>query len=193
MFKKILQNKYILYITLFIAITNILAYVYMNNIDAMIFFIIIGLLSSYFTKNMTMNLIIAIIATNIFASHRIIYEGMENKKKDTKSKSKKSNKKKKTKNTDNVVGSRIDYAETMKQAYTNLQDVLGKEGMSGLTKETKQLVNQQKNLMSTMKDIGPMVDMAKKTLSGLDMGSMKETLSNVSGMMNSLKGGIPKK
>lgn len=185
MFKKILQNKYLLYITLFVAITNILAYVYKNNIDALIFFIVIGLLSTYFSKNMTINLIVAIISTNIFATHRLVYEGMTSKKKSKKNKKVKSKKKSKE---DEAMGNRIDYAETMKQAYGNLQDVLGKEGMSGLTKETKQLVDQQKHLMTTMKDIGPMVDMAKKTLSGLDMGSMKEALSNVTGMMNSMKG-----
>jgi len=195
--KKIIENKYVLYIILFVTITNVLSFVYLNNIDALIFFIIIGLLSTFFSKNMTINLLTSIIATNIFATHTFVQEGMETKKKEKKKEKMKNKKKKANKKQgfapineeeDMEIGKRIDYASTLEQAYSNLENVLGKEGMSGLTKETEQLVNQQKSLMTTMKDIGPMVNMAKKTLSGLDMGNLKETLSNVTGMMNTLKG-----
>ena len=54
---------------------------------------------------------------------------------------------------DDSEGARIDYSKTLEAAYDNLQEVLGKEGIKGLTGETTRLINEQKNLMDSMKSI----------------------------------------
>ena len=48
---------------------------------------------------------------------------------------------------DEVDTTRIDYAKTLEQAYDNLQGMLGKDGIKGLTSETTKLVQQQQGLM----------------------------------------------
>ncbi len=77
----------------------------------------------------------------------------------------------------------------MEQAYNNLQKMLGDDGMNSITKETKKLVSQQKDLMGTLNQMAPILNSAKETLTGLnleDMGSMSE-------MLKTLKGGAPTK
>ena len=86
------------------------------------------------------------------------------------------------KDTDEAVGETIDYASTLEQAYGNLQKMMGKGGMKGLTQETSKLVSQQKELMDSLKSMAPALNDAKKTLSGFNipnMGDMKKMLSSI--------------
>lgn len=231
--KDILRNKYVLYFVLFLAISNAVGYLAVENYDALAIFVIVGFISSRFNKNMIINLGIAIIVTNLLYGGRMMYrrrrEGMENKEKEQKEskqenededenktdsekqqvKQSQSNDKKKEntkqgfqqKNVpsskpapaseemeDEEIGKRIDYASTLENAYDNLQNLLGKDGMNGLTKETQQLISQQKSLMNTMENMGPMLKMAKETMQGFDMKGIKDTLGQVTGMVNSMKG-----
>ena len=71
-FNKLLHNKYVLYIVLFLAITNILGYLTIGDWNSLVLFIVLGVLSTHFSKNMIINLSIAMIGTNfIFAGNRI--------------------------------------------------------------------------------------------------------------------------
>lgn len=56
---------------------------------------------------------------------------------------------------------RIDYASTLEQAYDNIENIIGEEGVRGLTDQTKSLMNQQKELMNNMKDMGPLLKSAE--------------------------------
>lgn len=62
-----LTNKYVLYFVLFLAFTNFVGYVMVGNLNAMLLFIIFGLMVSYFSKNMVVVLGSAILLTNLFA------------------------------------------------------------------------------------------------------------------------------
>ena len=84
--KSLLQNKYVLYVVLFIAVTNVLGYLAIEDFDSVACFAAIGALTSYFSKNMIVILGVALIGTNIvFANNRIL-EGMSHGKKDKKNK-----------------------------------------------------------------------------------------------------------
>ena len=80
---QLLNDKNVLYIVFVVAILNLLGYLITNNLEAVVFFLIVGFLSTYFSKNMIIVLIIAIVTTSIFATTRspkVIYttkEGME--------------------------------------------------------------------------------------------------------------------
>ena len=83
--KKILNSKYVLYGVLILALANVVGYISVGDYDSLIFFCVIGLLSSYFSKNMIVVMTISILATNIaFANNRVrekkVREGMKNKK-----------------------------------------------------------------------------------------------------------------
>jgi hypothetical protein len=204
----LLKNKYVLYAVFFFAITNVLGFLSIGDFHSLTFFIIIALFSSYFSKNMTVNLLIAIIFTNMFFVGKQI-EGMANKNKNKKGKNgKKSqgleaknseNKKKETFGQRNVppsepssldddvdVGKRIDYAATLEQAYDNLQGMLGKNGISGLTKETEKLISQQKNLMGTLNEMMPFIKDTKETLGSFNMNDINKSLGGITQMLGSM-------
>ena len=67
-------------------------------------------------------------------------------------------------------GNRVDYAQTLGQAYDNLQNIIGKDGVKGLTNQTKDLMEQQKVLMNNMKDMEPLIKSAQGFMNQI-MGS----------------------
>ena len=87
---------------------------------------------------------------------------------------------------DGAIGKRIDYASTLEQAYDNLQNMLGPDGINGLSSETKNLVSQQKVLMQNLNDMGPVLKTAKETLDNLS-GNMPN-FENLQSMMKQFGG-----
>ena len=85
---------------------------------------------------------------------------------------------------DESEGDRIDYAETTKQAYDNLQNMLGADGMKGLASETKKLVAQQKELVDSLGQMAPVLNSAKSTLDSLNLPDMK----GITNILSTLKG-----
>jgi len=236
----ILKNKYVLYVLLVAAIINVLGYLAIQDYNSLALFVVIGLLSTYFSKNMSINLLVAILVTSVVAVNSKVQEGFEEKMKegamgDVVAPSKKlknaiseavdkASKKSKcdpacdggkvcnddgkcvkkagfqnnvppsspapvNDDSDESVGDRIDYAATMEQAYNNLHKMLGEDGMNSITSETKKLVSQQKDLMGTLNQMAPILNNAKETLSGLNLGDM----GDMSKMLKDLQGGAPPK
>jgi hypothetical protein len=78
-------------------------------------------------------------------------------------------------------GSRIDYATTLEDAYSSLDNILGSDGISKLTNDTQRLMTQQQKLFDTMNNMLPMVEGAKSMIDSLDMsklGGMANMLQN---------------
>ena len=77
----ILHNKYILYASFFFAIITAAGYLLSNNLEAICIFVIIGFLTTYFSKNMIIVLLVTTIATNFIVimrnKNRSMIEGME--------------------------------------------------------------------------------------------------------------------
>jgi hypothetical protein len=76
----ILKNKYVLYLLLVVALINVLGYLSIEDYKSLGLFISVGLLSTYFSKNMAVTLIVAILVTAIVAINDKVKEGLENKK-----------------------------------------------------------------------------------------------------------------
>jgi hypothetical protein len=95
---KLLNDKNVLYVVFAVAILNLMGYLLVQNTEAIVFFLIVGFLSTYFSKNMIIVLIIAMVSTSIFTSTRGRYmkEGMrtnrEAPKEDANKKTEKSSK-----------------------------------------------------------------------------------------------------
>ena len=75
---------------------------------------------------------------------------------------------------DNKTTDDMNVAAKIEDAYSNLNKVLGEDGMKGMATETKKLVAQQKELMSTLNDMAPSLNKAKETLENLNLPSMNE-------------------
>ena len=98
--QEITTNRFVLYFVVFLALTNILGYAVAGKDVCVILFLVVGLLSSYFTDNMTIVLIIPTIVVGFFAvcemTDTYIKEGMNhNGNTDDENKKNKKNKKKK--------------------------------------------------------------------------------------------------
>jgi len=75
---KLLTNKYFLYFIVFLAASNVLGYIVMNKVNAVIFFALVAFLVSNFSKNMSVILLVAIVATNLLMANKTMREGLEN-------------------------------------------------------------------------------------------------------------------
>jgi hypothetical protein len=244
------QNKFVLYGSLFLVLLSILRHLANGNVNAVVLMALIGLVMSYFSKNMIIVLLTAFATVFILETVGSpgVMEGMETKKKDTSeeeddipeqtdkenenenenNKKDKPQKKIQVKDTDNKKepsqtqnnlnsqndpakkkkqgmtslspasydgkdhdgegahsskeANRIDYASTLEQAYDNIENIIGEEGVRGLTDQTKSLMHQQKELMDNMKDMGPLLKSAE--------GFMEQLTGNggISGLTSMLKG-----
>lgn len=75
---KLFTNKYFLYFIVFLAVSNVLGYLVTNRMNAVIFFTLVAFLVSNFSRNMTVVLLVAIIATNLLMANKSMREGLEN-------------------------------------------------------------------------------------------------------------------
>ena len=74
---------------------------------------------------------------------------------------------------------KIDQSATLKDAYSNISNVLGKGGLNNLTKETQELVSQQKDLIKQMSSLAPMI---------ANVSSLAKNMPDMNNMGNLLKG-----
>ena len=74
-----LQNKIVLYVVAFISGTSLLNLVLTKKVNAVIFFIAVGYLTSFFNKNMIVIMLVALLSTNMLIHSRltILREGMD--------------------------------------------------------------------------------------------------------------------
>ena len=80
-------------------------------------------------------------------------------------------------------GDRIDYASTLEDAYSNLNNILGKDGIKNLTNDTQALMKQQLQLASAMKGMQPLIGQAKDMMSSLgDFGDLSKLTEGLKGV-----------
>lgn len=214
--KKTITNKYVLYLVFFIAVTNVLGFLSIGDNESVALFVALAVITSYFNKNMVVILAVAIFGTNFIFGSKKLREGFEGKKEKKSKKHKKpkveedsdeeeeeeeekesmatlkpASLNKDDEEDDEVVGdSRIDYASTMEQAYDNLANMLGKGGISSLTKETKSLLEQQKQLAGQLESMAPLLNDAKDLISNMklpEMGGLDKMMKQLGGFANKSK------
>jgi hypothetical protein len=78
----------------------------------------------------------------------------------------------------------INYASTVQDAYSNLNEIIGSDGIKHLTKDTKNLMVQQMKLAESMKNIeplingfGPILDKAQGLLGSIDTNAFNNIKS----------------
>jgi len=75
--KKLLYNKYVLYASFAICLINLLIWLFSGEFIHVATFLLVGYLTSYFSKNMIVILVIALVVSNVFKSgSNIVLEGM---------------------------------------------------------------------------------------------------------------------
>jgi len=91
-------------------------------------------------------------------------------------------------------GNKIDYATTIEDAYDQLNQILGSDGIKSLTNDTQRLMQQQMELAKSMeamtpliKGIMPMAEKAQEMMKSMDTGS--GGLGNLMEMAKKMGGG----
>tara|TARA_Y100000816_G_scaffold263294_1_gene221574 strand:+ start:41689 stop:42372 length:684 start_codon:yes stop_codon:yes gene_type:complete len=193
--KDLTTNKYVLYIVAFIAALNVLGYMAAGKNICVLLFILIAAITSYFSKNMVFVLAVPTFLVGFFVICDSMKSVKEGATFDTKSKSDdddddedndddndddtgndngdddddeevKPNEKDGYRNSGRK-GDRIDYATTLEDAYTNLNNMVGKDGIKALTRDTKALMKQQVELANAMKGMQPLIGQAKEMMNSL--------------------------
>jgi hypothetical protein len=207
----LLKDKNVLYVVLFLAITNIFGYLMLRNFDAIVFFFVVGFLSTYFSKNMIIIMIIAMISTNLLVGSKLLgsyKEGMATNNAVSSSGSmKKGDNKKKSKVIDNMAtlspsnidGSdddttdeiqgpkpKINYASTLESAYDNLDKLLSSDSINKMTADTQRLAEKQQLLMGNIEKLVPFIGKAESLLNNMGSDKMGGMLEKMQEQMSNL-------
>lgn len=75
---KILYNKWVLYFIFVVGIYDVIHFYQRGNVVAVAIFVIVGFLTSFFSKNMIVVIVSAIAVSHIFAYGNKMTEGLEN-------------------------------------------------------------------------------------------------------------------
>ena len=175
---KLLSDKNVLYVVFVLAILNILGYLLVQNTEAVAFFLIIGFLTTYFSKNMIIVLIVAMVATSLFTATRrtvVMKESMSNKsdedssedKDDVKSKIKKDkqeikqkmeekksgSKKNDTDDDDNTPDTKMSNGKHRVDLVSTLNEAYGNLQKTVGEGGVKGLTDQTQNLLSQQKEL----------------------------------------
>jgi len=205
--KSLLKNKNFLYFVLFIASVNTFGYLMMRQTEAVMLFALVGFLTTFFTKNMIIVLLTAIVVTNVYAGSILgvrIKEGMEGKSGEDKEGMdheddkegmghEEGEKKKKGKKEGmpslkpadlppNGKKPKLDPAGTLEAAYDNLDKLLDSGAIDKMSSETQNLASQQDKLMKNIDRLEPMLGLAEGMMDKMDklnLGGIGERIKKI--------------
>lgn len=166
-------NRFVLYFFTVLAFVHVVGYIAAAQYDALIFFVVVGLLSTNFTKNLSLVFLSAIVLTNLIyfrgmSRYMNSLEGFEGKNSKNSKKSKKQDKK--GKQTDNgndddkddddkdADTDRLDQKEQLKNQYKRLEGLMNSDGLKKMTDDSKELMESQSKLMKNMESMQPMIN-----------------------------------
>lgn len=151
--QSLLRNRNVLYVVLFFSVINLFSYLMLKQLDAVAFFIIIGFLTTYFSKNMIVVMLTSVVSTFILVQINLlgkVQEGMEGMEEGTDSSGNAipAEKESESSETDTpetksilppnpISTSEIPISGDMRAAITSIKDKKGAEGMQvkGKSKE----------------------------------------------------------
>jgi hypothetical protein len=189
--KSLLKNKNFLYFVLLIAVVNTFGYLMMRETEAVMLFALVGFLTSYFTKNMTIVLLTAIVVTNVYAGSILgirikeVMEGSEGKGEDNSHIDEDEDKEGMPSLTPGDFPPdgkkpKLDPAGTMEAAYDHLDKLLESGAIDKMSSETQNLAAQQDKLMKNIDRLEPMLSSAEGMMSKMSqMGGMQDRLTNM--------------
>lgn len=201
----LLRDKNVLYIVAFLAATNVLSYLMAGNYESIVFFGVVGYLATYYSKNMIVVLLISMLTTNLLLGTRMLkrnVEAMDNKLKEEVKEEEEtpshpfsgdsspgkitseqmlSNKNAKATKPKEKMQPNIDYAATLEQAYDNLDNLIGQDGIKKMGEQTERLASKQKELMQNIEAMAPMLQKAGSLLESMPLdglGNLQNTVNN---------------
>jgi hypothetical protein len=74
--EKILNNKIVLHLVFVVSFIMVMCYIMTNKLDLVVYFVVLGLITSYFSKNMIIVLAVPIVLVGLFSGLNRVKEGM---------------------------------------------------------------------------------------------------------------------
>ena len=152
----LLHNRYFLYFIFLIALLDFLYLGYIEDIESVSVFILVGILTAFFNKNMIVVLLSALIVTNVLkytGIEKTLTEGLENPDEeneeeddedDTQKKPTKINKKKVSTNI------KEEFGQDEKVVYTEIEGTVDEEKMVLANEKLLEKMNKYKPLLDTL-------------------------------------------
>ena len=213
--KQVLENKIVLYVVLFFAVTNFFGYLLLHNYNAAIFMAIVGFGASGFSKNMIVILASSIVITSLFVGGQTVKEGMASRNiregfsegggdkesfkpalapktlpsKEEEEEEEGDDFKPATENTQKRMKAQapnsIDQSATVEKAYERLDTLLGTDGVKGMSEGTNNILKNQTEMMNNLKNLEPLVNNAANMIENLES---RGTLGKIEGMISKING-----
>ena len=193
--KSMLKDKNVLRVMVFLSAMNVLGYLLARDLDSVAFFGIVGFLTTYFSKNMIVVLLVAMISTNFLTVLRRgkNIEGMKSKEDtDKKDDGPEPADEEEEQEMSSGKPGKLDDAANVEAAYENLDANMSSGDVGSMEKHTAKLKAHQEALTKQMEAAGPMMDQAGAMMK--QMGGVKgltETLDRVEGMIDKIGGLMP--
>ena len=168
--KSLLQNKFVLYVLVLIALLDILMLANGKDFNSVIVFVIVGFLTSFFSKNMIVILLTALLFTHVlkYVNSLVRKEGMEDKKEKEGMKNKKNKKEGMENEEDEDAPVTEDNAEENKDE--KKEEKMGskeeellkkKQTYDELKNDFTEFQSIQKDILNNMKEIDPLLAKAE--------------------------------
>ena len=154
--KELLHNRGVLYALCMIALLQIIMYGNVKDFNSITMLLMIGFLTSFFSKNMIVILGVAIVATYVlnYVPYGTISEGAENMDK--------KDKKDKTESVDDIASGQASLAE---KATAPTPEEQKEQLMDSLQSDFSEFQKIQESILTGMKDIDPLLTKAEKFIS----------------------------
>lgn len=210
-FKSLAKDKNVLRIVVILSAANLLGYLLLRELDAIALFAVIGFLTSYFSKNMIIVLLTALIATNFLVVSRravAVREGMTTGADDEEDEDAEKPKAKKAKKVagassavDEELGSgrkdklaeaapvgagEVNRKKTSKMNQDNVDGSLSQENKKAISHKQDSLYDKNEKLMEQLEMMTPAVEKSMKMLESVPMEKIDVMVDKISSMMGKL-------
>ena len=163
-FNPVLQNQVVLYLFLFMTLTQVVLFVSNNDTTGIVLMCIIGFLTTFFSKNMIVILCVALTMTNLVkrGMKQVGYEGFEDKEEDKEDKEDKGEKNttKKEKKESTKVDDEVDDAPNSNESSSQTKDEMKRE-FEKLKEEYPEFSALKEDIVDAMVKIDPILDKAE--------------------------------
>ena len=174
----LLNNKYSLYLALMSSLVYVYLLITKQHFNSVVFFVILGVLTSYFSKNMAVILLVPLVLTYVLSSANVIKEGMKN-----------GNNKKDKNDKKDKVDELMNNAKHQEAMTKNLNSAMSEQESQEALSAIEKMAKQQESMMNNIEKMGPMIQQAQNMMEKMGgLEKMENMIGGLSNMMGQLGG-----
>lgn len=159
--KSLLYNRFVLYFILFISVAYLFFFMQTGNFRSVFVFLLVGFLTSFYSKNMIVVLTCALIGTRIISTMDSLHEGLETKEANTNRK--KGNKKSKKEDDETSEDDEAIDEELEGVSNKEIKELLSdKKIRQDIQKDLQGMLKTQEKMIEGMSKLEPLIDKAEK-------------------------------